>query len=111
MGEYEITISGYESGLTTKTVEQEFREMYGGPDVRIDVADAGGDEQVAEALRHLVAIERDRALGYPSDELHMEPKDAIVEGMKALDTLGDDPDDIVWPDDQETLGIEVSDDE
>ena len=37
MTEYTVTIEGYESGLTAKTVEQQFREMYGGPDVTIEV--------------------------------------------------------------------------
>jgi len=37
MSEYSITIDGYESGLTEKTVEQQFREMYGSPEVEITV--------------------------------------------------------------------------
>lgn len=30
MTQYTITIEGYESGLTAKTVEQQFREQYEG---------------------------------------------------------------------------------
>jgi len=37
MTEYTITIDGYESGLTAKTVEQQFREQFGGQDVHISV--------------------------------------------------------------------------
>jgi hypothetical protein len=39
MAEYVIEIDGYESGLTRLTVEQEFREMYGGPDMTITVTE------------------------------------------------------------------------
>jgi hypothetical protein len=34
MTEYTITIDGYESGLTAKTVEQMFRERYEGADAQ-----------------------------------------------------------------------------
>jgi len=37
MTEYTITIDGYESGLTRKTVEQMIREQFGGQDIKIDV--------------------------------------------------------------------------
>jgi len=40
MTEYTITIEGYESGLTEKTVEQQFREQYGGPDMTITVQES-----------------------------------------------------------------------
>lgn len=40
MPEYTVTIDGYESGLTEKTVEQQFREQYGGPDVSITVEES-----------------------------------------------------------------------
>jgi len=38
MTEYTITIDGYESGLTGKTIEQQFREIYGAEDVEITVS-------------------------------------------------------------------------
>lgn len=41
MTEYRITIDGFESGLTEKTVEQQFREMYGAEDVEITVTESG----------------------------------------------------------------------
>ena len=41
MAEYTIEIDGYESGLTTKTVEQMFREQYGDMDVEITVTESG----------------------------------------------------------------------
>lgn len=37
MTSYTITIEGYRSGLTEKTVEQQFREMYGRGEVEITV--------------------------------------------------------------------------
>lgn len=40
MSEYTITIDGYESGLTEKTVEQQFREQYGGPEIDITVTES-----------------------------------------------------------------------
>lgn len=40
MPEYEVTIDGYESGLTAKTVEQIFREMYGNPNTVITVRES-----------------------------------------------------------------------
>ena len=40
MTEYTVTIDCYESGLTEKTVEQQFREQYGGPDVSITVEES-----------------------------------------------------------------------
>ena len=40
MTEYTVTIDGYESGLTEKTVEQQFREQYGGSDVSITVEES-----------------------------------------------------------------------
>ena len=40
MTEYTVTIDGYKSGLTEKTVEQQFREQYGGPDVSIIVEES-----------------------------------------------------------------------
>jgi len=40
MPEYTITIDGYESGLTAKTVEQQFREQYGSPEIEITVTES-----------------------------------------------------------------------
>lgn len=37
MTEYTITVDGYETGLTRKTVEQMIREQFGGQDVDITV--------------------------------------------------------------------------
>lgn len=67
-------------------------------------------DDLRRLLRDFVAMERDRELGFPGDELHRWPRQAIVEALELLETLGDDPDEIVWPEDQETLGIEVSND-
>lgn len=63
------------------------------------------EEVVRDALRNLVAIERDRQLGQRDDELHMDPKTALVDGAKALNELGDDPNEIIWEEDQQALGI------
>lgn len=63
-------------------------------------------ELVAQALRNLIAIERDRRLGYAPDELHMDPVKALENGMVALEELGEDATDVVWEDDREALGLE-----
>lgn len=44
MTEYDITIEGYESGLTADTVEQTFREQFGSQDVTITVEENPTDE-------------------------------------------------------------------
>lgn len=63
-------------------------------------------ELVAQALRNLIAIERDRRLGYAYEDLHMDPVKALENGMVALDELGEDPCDVVWERDRENLGLE-----
>ena len=63
------------------------------------------DEQTLEALIALVAVERDRLLGYPADELHMDPEDALAQGIDSLVAEGFDIDQIVLPDDREKLGL------
>lgn len=64
------------------------------------------DPDVKQPLIDLIAIIRDRQLGYPSEDIHMDPVDAIENGLEVLDELGTNPDEVVFPDDQETLGIE-----
>jgi len=48
MTEYTITIDGYESGLTRKTVEQMMREQFGGQDVEIHVT----EDQSSVSVKH-----------------------------------------------------------
>ena len=43
------------------------------------------NKELQKALTTLVAIERDRQLGYVSDELHMDPRDALQEALDALE--------------------------
>jgi hypothetical protein len=68
--------------------------------------DAPDVELVKQALRNLIAIERDRLMGYPSDELHMSPRKAMENGMVALEELGEDATDVVWEGDRERIGLE-----
>lgn len=67
------------------------------------------NDDLIDALQHLIAIERDRMLGYPTDELHMHPKEAIKDGLGALQDHGVDPADVVWEDDRELLDIDLED--
>jgi hypothetical protein len=46
MTEYTITIDGYKSGLTGKTIEQSMREQFGGPGVDITVSEAQSEISV-----------------------------------------------------------------
>lgn len=70
------------------------------------VEDNGEKSDIQQALRNLMAIERDRLLGYPPAELHQDPKAALQEAVDALEANGEDIDNLIVPSDQETLGIE-----
>lgn len=64
-------------------------------------------DDLTESLRALVAIERDRLLGYHTDELHMEPQRAIEHALAALDDAGDrTTDELVTEETADILGIE-----
>lgn len=63
------------------------------------------ENNIQRALQDLVAIERDRRLGYPVSDLHKSPVDAIIDGATALHELGIDPDEVILPEDQEKLEI------
>lgn len=66
-------------------------------------------DRTQQALQNLIAIIRDRRLGYQEDELHMPPEDAIADALRVLrDEFGTDPEEVVWPDDQDILGIDVT---
>ena len=56
-----------------------------------------------EALQDLVAIERDRRLGYT--EFHMDQKVALENAIDALEGAGWDRDEIILPEDQEKLDL------
>lgn len=60
---------------------------------------------IKDALCNLIVIERDRQLGYRESELHLDPKEALRQADKALEELGVDPEDVIWPDDREKLGL------
>jgi len=64
------------------------------------------NDDVEHALTTLVAIERDRCLGYPESELHTDPTAAIQEALDALENDGRNTDQIVFPDDKDRLGLE-----
>jgi len=63
-------------------------------------------ETVRQVLRDLVALERDRELGYPPGELHKDPREVLREADVALELLGGDPEFVIWEDDRERLGLE-----
>jgi hypothetical protein len=63
------------------------------------------ESEVEQALRHLLAIERDRLLGYTSGQLHMDPQTAVQDAINALERRGHDADDLILPEDQRKLNI------
>jgi hypothetical protein len=62
-----------------------------------------------KALVNLLALERDRLLGYKTDELHMDPQEAVQQALAALEDSGYNPDDVVLPDNQERLDLTTND--
>lgn len=63
------------------------------------------NEEVLDALKTLMALERDRQFGYHTSELHTDPTGALRDAMGAVESAGDDPDQIIWPEDQKKLGL------
>lgn len=61
--------------------------------------------ELKRIVRHLVALERDRMLGYPRGELHRQPEVVVEDALLLLDRLGEDVDDIVFPEDQDALDL------
>lgn len=70
------------------------------------MSDSTSDSNLVAALRNLVAIERDRCLGYPEGELHMAPERAVKEAKEALEEHGERTDELLYPKALDSLGIE-----
>lgn len=64
------------------------------------------EEKVDRALTDLVAFERDRLLGYHGD-LHRNPRAAMLDALEVLVERGYNPDEIILPDDQEQLNLDL----
>jgi len=64
-------------------------------------------DDVREVLTDLIALERDRELGYPSDELHAPPRRVLQRSLDVLSDYGVDPSEIVWDEDADSLGLRV----
>lgn len=64
-------------------------------------------DEILEVLADLIALERDRELGFKAGELHREPQAVLQEACKLVAALDYNPDDVVLPEDQETLGINL----
>lgn len=65
-----------------------------------------GKSPLEDALNNLIAMERDRLLGYPSSELHMQPETALKIALTALDEQGRDVEFLIMQDDQAALPID-----
>jgi hypothetical protein len=65
------------------------------------------DNALKPILRDFVAMHRDLMLGFPPDELHRSQSDALKEGVTLLELLGDDVDDVILPEDQEALPLDL----
>jgi len=69
-------------------------------------------DEVRDALIDLIALERDRELGYPTNELHMRPEQAIENGLTVIDQHSDlHVEDIVEPEEARLLGLYVDTDQ
>lgn len=107
-GEHEITSAGTDAA--GKYIELGDDAPFNG--ITIDEAEGtvtfhrSGEAEIERMLRHLLALERDRLLGYPSDELHMDPQVAIQDAVNALRNRGRSIDDLILPEDQQKLSIE-----
>lgn len=74
------------------------------------MSDNDNTDEIERVLLDFVAMERDRLLGYPSDELHRDPHNALVDGMEQLIEAGHNPDEIIFPEDQDVLDLNFNDD-
>jgi len=60
---------------------------------------------IQRIIEQLVALERDRLLGYQSDELHEDPKTVLSDALDTLEQHGADTDKVVMPEDKQALGL------
>lgn len=63
--------------------------------------------QIKQVLIDLIALERDRELGFPTGELHKNPRYVLRQSDEALRSLDHDPTEVIWEDDRKALGIEI----
>jgi hypothetical protein len=71
--------------------------------VRLDYGD-GPDPY--RTLGHLMALERDRMLGYSEGELHTDPLRIVVDAVSVLESKGQHPEELIMPEDREKLGLD-----
>jgi hypothetical protein len=65
------------------------------------------DNELEKVTRDLMAIERDRLLGYRTSDLHMDPKAALNRAIAVLEAHGYDPDELILPEDQRSLDLDL----
>ena len=104
MTTYEITSSAHDDCMRHYDLED------GVPIEGITIDEADGTATIhssglKSALRTLVAIERDRQLGYAPDKLHVTPEGALQTAYDTLVALGDDPDEIIPERDRRALNL------
>jgi hypothetical protein len=68
-------------------------------------------ELLESVITDLMALERDRMLGFRESELHRDPKNVIEDAVKALTRVGHNPDDLILPEDQDALELELDDEQ
>ncbi|TKX60671.1 hypothetical protein EXE48_11910 [Halorubrum sp. ASP1] len=71
------------------------------------LAPSDTDSKLEEVTRDLMAIERDRLLGYRTSDLHMDPKAALNRAIAVLEAHGYDPDELILPEDQRSLDLDL----
>lgn len=83
--------------------ENEGQRVKDAIDAGHDALDHGQIGDLEQVALDALAMQRDRLLGYPVDELHLDPEDALQVAWATLVNHGHDPDELIFPDDQATL--------
>jgi hypothetical protein len=65
-------------------------------------------EQLESVTKQLMALERDRLLGFRESKLHRDPKTVIEDAVEELTRIGNNADDLVLPEDQDALELDLS---
>lgn len=108
MSDYSISSTGHDDNGRYYELEEDAPF----DSITVDEADGTvtfhGRPALMRLVRELLALERDRLLGFPEDELHRPPRDVIEDTLGVLTTRGWDPDEVVLPDDQTNLGLDLN---
>lgn len=83
--------------------ENEGQRVKDAIDAGHDALDHGQISDLEQVALDAMAMQRDRLLGFPVDELHLDPEVALQDAWATLANYGYHPDELIIPGDQETL--------